>query len=177
MSQKVVISLDARKTLVIVVLLSVIILTTYTYIMALYAFDAPSRDYPLNINNVETLDEDSASKTDFSRGDIVRINVIVEKALSYYWNFPLTYDTYSFFGDTNFKLIILVMDKNEMPVFFDSVNEAVSTGELSISNFDYSVALDATLGTYDVSVFVWNDWLPDGKALSQSIGEVTFTVS
>jgi hypothetical protein len=175
-NNEIIINIDSKKLLSAGIVLGIIVIVFFSYIQALFAFDAPSKSLPLDVTQVSTLDSNNVSQSTFNAGDLVRINSTVEKALRY-MNFPFSYDYFDFFSDTDVRVIVMVMDNSDKPVFIQSSMETVSPGNLVATTFDYTISLSATSGTYNFEVMVWSDWLPGGKALSDSSWGGTFTVS
>lgn len=176
-TKEIVVSLTPRRLLVLGIVVVLSVFSLYGYIMALFAFIAPSQDLPLEVTSVGTFDTGDASKTSFNGGETVRMKATVEKGTAYYYNYPAYYYYYDFVGDTSCKMIFAVMDDVERPVFFDSVVVAVSPGDYEDVSFDYTIPPGASPGSYVVRVMAWSDWLPDGVALSSDVGEVTFEVT
>jgi len=158
------------------ILLTILILLTYSYSTALLAFDAPSSDYPLQITQVNTLDAGNVSQSNFDKGDLLRFDATFEKALRY-MNFPFSYDYYDFIGDTNTKIIVTVKDPNKLPVFFEANQVTIDAGEEYVLLTDYVISSQAVSGVYTYTVMVWSDWLPSGNSLSVNVWEDVFNVS
>jgi hypothetical protein len=177
MSNEIIIELDGKKAIVFGILIVTLVIVSSSYIFALFAFDAPSSDYPLRVDNVETLNNaDNATKTAYNVGETVRINVTVEKALKYV-NIPWSYDYFDFVGDTTCRVIVSVLDGSSTPVFLDDNWITISVGGVETLFFDYTISSGSSLGGYNVNVMLWTDWLKSGKALSAKIGEVNFNVT
>lgn len=170
----IVIDLDSKRLLVLVVILAVSVFSFYGYITALFAFIAPSEEFPLDVTSVGTFDTDDSSKTSFPRGDTVRIKATVEMATGYYYNYvPSYYYYYDFVGTISYRIIVTVRDGDGEPVFFTSQIKAISPGESQETIYD----LKPSAGEYEIRVMVWSDWLPDGDALATTAGEATFEVT
>lgn len=177
MSKEIIIELDRKKIAVLGIFVSILIFSLSSYFFALLAFDAPSPDFPLKVNQVETLNyADNATKTVFNKGETVRINITVEKALRYV-NFPFSDDYFDFSGDTTCRVIVSVMDNVKSPVFIDDALVTISVGGIETVFFDYPILMSDRSGQYQVKVLLWTDWLPTGEALSSIAGEVTFDVN
>jgi hypothetical protein len=173
---EIIINIDSKKLLSAGIALGIFIIVCFSYIQALFAFDAPSVSLPLDVTQVSTLDSNNLSQSTFNAGDLVRINSTIEKALRYL-NFPFSYDYFDFVTDTDVRVIVMVMDNAKKPVFIQSSLHTVSPGNVVAATFDYTISLSATSGTYNFEVMIWSDWLPGGKALSDSSWEGTFNVS
>lgn len=171
-----VINLNSKKLISAGIVLGIVVVVFFSYIYALFAFVAPSGDFPLEITKVSVLDSTNQPQITFNEGDLVRINSTLEKALSYV-NFPFSYAYYDFVGDTSFKIIVTVIDSNKMPVFIQSTQKNLAPGSVVAEYFDYTIQSGAASGTYKINVMVWSDWLPGGKALSELGWEVTITVT
>ncbi len=174
-NKEIIVRLDSKKLLPMGIVIGLLVIISYTYFLALFAFVAPSRDLPLEIMQVQTLDTSNTTQTEFSKGTTVRINSTIEKALSYA-NIPWSYSYYDFVGDTSFKIIVSIANQNQVPVYLQSVQTSLSTGASKHIAIDYEISLSASSGIYTFQVMVWSDWLPDGLALSNSAWEGTFTV-
>lgn len=171
-----VIEFDSKKLVSAGVLVTILILLIYSYSAALLAFDAPSSDYPLQITQVNTLDASNVSQSTFDKGDLLRFDATIEKALRY-MNFPFNYDYYDFVGDTSTKIIVTVKDPNKLPVFFEDYQVTIDAGEVYVFSTDYVIDSQAVSGVYTYSVMVWSDWLPSGNSLSVNVWEDVFNVS
>ncbi|RLJ01883.1 MAG: hypothetical protein DRP11_03750 [Candidatus Aenigmatarchaeota archaeon] len=176
-SDEIVITLDSKRLIVLGVIVVLGVAATYSYIGALFAFIAPSQDFPLKVTSVATFDTSDASKTAFTRGSTVRIKATVEKATDYYYNYPTYYYYYDFVGDTSYRIIITIMDGSRRPVFFKYTTKTISPGSSQVTSYDYKIPSTASAGTYTIRVMVWSDWLPSGDALAPEAGEKTFEVT
>ena len=175
-NNEVVINIDSKKLLSAGFALVLLVIISYSYLTALFAFDAPSADSPLRINLVSTLDASNASQTTYSAGEKVRINSTIEKA-NRYLVFQYSDLYYDFIGDTTYRIIVAVSDGSKRPVYFQSTQQVISVGSLQNTVFDYTISSGAASGTYTFTVMVWSDWLPSGVASSNSAWEGTFTVT
>ena len=167
---------DSKKLVSAGILLTILVLLTYSYSTALLAFDAPRSDYPLQITQVNTLDAGNVSESNFVKGDLLRFDATIEKALRY-MNFPFNYDYYDFIGDTNTKIIVTVKDPNKLPVFFEASQVLIDVGEAYVFSTDFVISSQAVSGVYSYTVMVWSDWLPSGNSLSVNVWEDIFNVS
>ena len=168
-----VISLGSRRLLVLGVVAVLCFVATCSYIVALFAFIAPSQDFPLEVT-VATFDTGNNPQSSFVRGTTVRIKATVEMATGYYFVYPNYYD---FVGDTSYRIIFAVMDGGRSPVFFQSTTTSISPGAIQVTSYDYAISSGAATGTYTIRVVVWSDWLPSGVALVPSAGTQTFQVT
>ena len=171
-----VITLNGKKMLSLILISSLTIAIVYTYVVALQAFVAPSESFPLEVVKLDTLDDSNASASSFDKSDKVRLNISVEMAHAYYFNYPISYYAINFLEDTSYRVIVTVMDPDNMPVFFASKSNVVSPNSVDVFIYDYTISGSASLGEYKVSVMVWSEWLPGGLALSELAKEVTFDV-
>lgn len=172
--KEIVVNLDSKKLLSAGIVIVVLVTVFFSYFMALLAFDAPSADSPLKINQVVTLNASNDPQTSFNTGDTVRINSTIEKA-NRYLVFQYSNMYYDFIGDTTYRIIIAINDGSNQPVSFQSAQNTISIGSLEDYVFDYVVS--AGTGTYTYKIMVWSDWLPSGVASSNSAWEGTFNVS
>lgn len=179
MSEKtIVIDLDSKRLLVLVVILAVSVFSIYGYITALFAFIAPSEEFPLDVTSVGTFDTGDSSKTSFPRGDTVRIKATVEMATGYYYNYvPSYYYYYDFVGTISYRIIVAVRDGDGAPFFFTYQIRNISPGDIQVTSYDYTIPFTASKENYTIRVMVWSDWLPDGDALATAAGEATFEVT
>lgn len=170
------IEITPKKILVISILALLTVSVSYSYVVALMAFVAPSSSFPLDIIETDTFDESNTTQSSFSRGVLVKINCTIEMGLSYV-NFPWSYDYFNFVDDSSYRVIVTVMDSQKMPVFINFMQKTISIGEDQISIFEYNIASNAATGTYTANILVWSDWLPSGKSLTPQGDEVTFSVT
>jgi hypothetical protein len=168
-----VIELTPKKLLAISLLVLIGGGAIFSYVVALYAFNAPSQDLSLRFNSVGTYDTGNVVKTAFAKGDTVRIKVSFEMA-DYYWSAPSYY--YFETGDA-YRLIYTVVDGTGMPVYFSSTTSTITQAQVKNDLADYLSLSSAAAGTYTVKVYLWSDWLPSGEALEPSGGSATFTIS
>jgi hypothetical protein len=172
---RVLISVSGRKLVGFGLIFVISIFTVVTYLIALYAFIAPSVDFPLDVVNVGTYDAGGNASISFSRGaeETVIINVTVEMATHYYFNLPSS-DNYSFNADVSYRVIIAIRDKNNQPVedckYF---SKTISVGEKQETSFSYKVN-HPIKGQYTIEVMAWAD---TGEPLTPSREDVTFIVS
>lgn len=172
---EIVIELTPRKILAISLLALVGVGAVYTYVIALFAFNAPSQDLSMRFNSVGTYDTGDTAKSVFAKGDTVRIKVSFEMA-DYYWSAPSYYYYYFSSGDA-YRLIYTVSDGSGMPVYFSSVTGTITQAQVKNDLADYISLSSASAGTYIVKVYLWSDWLPGGLALAPIGGSATFTIS
>ena len=170
--KEIIIELDGKKTLILTTLLVFSIVLLYSYVVALVAFVAPSGDLPLDITSLSTLDSSNVSTSMFSTDTVLRVNATIEKATMYF-DTPYT----NFTSDTSYRLIITILNPNNIPADLISTQKTISPGESQVVLNDYSIPSNAATGTYTIRILLWSDWLPDGKNLAPTIEEVTFDVS
>ena len=176
---EIVIELTPKKLLAISLLTLVGVGALYSYVIALYAFNAPSQDLSLRFNSVGTFDTGDVAKTAFAKGDTVRIKISFEMA-DYYWSAQSYYwsaqSYYYFSSGESYRLIYTVVDGSGMPVYFSSTTGAITQAQVKNDLADYLSLSSAAAGTYTVKVYLWSDWLPDGDALAPGGGSATFTI-
>ncbi len=170
------IELTPRKLTALVIFTALTVALSLSYIQALLAFDAPSQNFPIKVVDSDTLNAANVSTSTFIKGNPVKINCSVSMALSYV-NFPWSYDYFDFVQDSSYRVIVSIMDSNMRPVYLASYQKTISRGDSQLSIFQYNIASNAASGTYTANILLWSDWLPDGKSLSPSAEEVTFTVN
>lgn len=176
-------SVDARSEIVIeltpkkLLALSLLVVigggAIFSYVVALYAYNAPSQDLSMKFNSVGTYDTGNVAKSAFTKGDTVRVKVSFEMA-DYYWSAP---NYYYFSSGDAYRLIYTVSDGSGMPVYFSSVTGTITQAQVKNDAADYINLSSAAAGTYTVKVYLWSDWLPSGEALAPSGGSATFTIS
>ena len=172
-----VINIDVKRLAALTITLILGVSVFYSYIIALFAFVAPSQGNPLHINSAVTTDSTGSEKTSFKRGDIVCINVNLEHATGYYWNAYSSYEYYYSFSSPSEYLLMVQVMKGSTPIFLGFVNQPVSPGGAQTIGVGYRVDDSASLGTYTAFVYVWSDWLPDGSVLADNSGqEVSYTI-
>ena len=176
MNDEIVIDLDKKKIIVAGVLLITVVFVMSSYILALFAFDAPTEDLPLRVSDVDTLDASNVSTSTFGVSEPVTVNVTIEKALRYL-DFPFTYDYYyNFLGDSTCTVLITILDGTKQPIGNVKSDVAtVSVGGYSSVYISYASGFSA--GSYTARVVLWSDALPNGQAMSNWAGEVSFSVS
>ena len=170
---RVLISVSGRKLVGFGLIFVISIFTVVTYLIALYAFIAPSVDFPLDIVNVGTYDAGGNPSSSFSFPDTVTINVTVEMATHYYFNLPSS-DNYSFNADVSYRVIIAIRDKYNQPVDFKVIPKTISVGQKQETSFSFQVEEKDVTGQYTVEVMAWAD---TGEPLTPSREDVTFIVS
>ena len=171
---RVLISVSGRKLVGFGLIFVISIFTVVTYLIALYAFIAPSVDFPLDVVNVGTYDAGGNASISFSRDaeETVIINVTVEMATHYYFNLPSS-DNYSFNADVSYRVIIAITDKNDQPVYFKHFSKTISVGQQQVTSFSYQVEKKAVTGQYTVEVMAWAD---TGEPLTPSREDVTYNI-
>ena len=194
---EIVLTIDLRRLLALSVIFILTVVTAGSYLIALFAFIAPSEEIPLQVTSVATYDTSDVSETFFARGSTVRIKATVEKATGYYYNtysyyypyyntytyyYPYTYYDYTYYYyydhvDTTYRIIIAVMDSNNRPVFFESTTKTIWPGQSLVTSYDYAISSGASTGTYTIRVMTWSDWLPHGVTMMETVGEGSFEVT
>jgi len=170
---EIVIELTPKKLLALSLLTLVGVGALYSYVIALYAFTAPSQDLSLRFNSVGTYTTGDVMKPAFAKGDTVRIKIVFEMAD--YYLFASSY--YSFSSFESYRLIYTVVDGSGMPVYFSSTTGNINPAQVKNDSADYLSLSSAAAGTYTVKVYLWCDWLPSGEALAPGGGSATFTIS
>ncbi|MDP2899602.1 MAG: hypothetical protein Q8O47_01360 [Candidatus Bathyarchaeota archaeon] len=179
---EIVIELTPKKLLALSLLVVIGGWAIFSYVVALYAFNAPSQDLSMRFNSVGTYDTGNVAKSAFTKGDTVRVKVSFEmadyywSAPSYYWSAPSYYYYYFSSGDA-YRLIYTVSDGSGMPVYFSSVTGTITQAQVKDDLANYISLSSASAGTYTVKVYLWSDWLPGGVVLAPGAGTATFTVT
>ena len=183
-SRDMVISLDFRKLFALSLLTIITVVSLYTYIVALLAWDAPTIDLTTQVisigSNTDTLDNYGASKSSFVRGDLFDISVQVEAA-DRYW-LPPSYE--NLVSDFGFRLIVTILDPNGVPLLCTSCTDLISPAdnrlyylEMDMLGSFYQIPIDAVIDpNYKVRIVLWSDWLPSGVARAVQAWELTFSV-
>ena len=170
---RVLISVSGRKLVGFGLIFVISIFTVVTYLIALYAFIAPSVDFPLDVVNVGTYDAGGNPSSSFSFPDTVTINVTVEMATHYYFNLPSS-DNYSFNADVSYRVIIAIRDKNnQIADDCKYVSKTISVGDTQETSFSYQVEKKDVTGQYTVEVMAWAD---TGEPLTPSLEDVTYNI-
>jgi len=172
------------KSLTIIIALSTLLAAVLIgYVAVLFGYVAPSYGEPFHIVHVGTCDANGATKTSFSRGEMVMVMVNVTMAQQYYYQYywqQRYYYTYYYFVSARTPLVIVKVMKGSTPVFLGSLSSAVSPGGWLNGTVAFTLESDAPTGTYTVTVYVWNGWLSRGGGvpIADNSGEVTaeFTV-
>ena len=177
-----VLTIDLRKFLVLSVILIFTLVSVGSYIIALFAFDAPSADLPLDVVDIEFTDVNGTSTSTFSRGEQLNISVVVQMALRYATNYYAP-NYYYFVSGADYKVIVTVMDPKNKPVIFESANDSLNPDVADVFSLTkdwggyYKVPNNAAIGTYTVRVMTWSDWLPDGVTRIKTVREGSFEVT
>ncbi|KON31579.1 hypothetical protein AC482_00005 [miscellaneous Crenarchaeota group-15 archaeon DG-45] len=174
--KEIIITIDARRLIALCAIAIICIATLYSYIGALFAFIAPSEDFPFDVG-VATFDTGDVSKTSFARGDTVRVKATVEKGTGYYYNSYIYYFPYTYYA-TTYKVIIAITDADGKAAYFSYESETIGyPGQSLATTFNVPISSEASKGTYTIKIMAWTDWLPSGVAMSPTAGEAMFTVS
>jgi len=155
-----------RRIMILSITILMIMVASYSYTITTVGFISPSAVLPLRINSTDITDESGITKNSFKKNDFVRISVNVEMATA-----PLSSNSLSY------RVIFTVIDNSSKPVYFDSVTGEISAGVSVIVDSIFQLPSDSSIGTYSIKTFVWSDWLPNGDALTPSVGTGYFMVS
>jgi len=161
-TEDIIITLTPRKLLALGLLIVITVVTSSTYLSALFAFETEPT-FPLDASTV-ILDSEMAPSSVFTPGDPVFVRAEIYKQSSgggdyYYYEY---YDV-----ETAYRVMVLVTDEAYTPVYFNSTTNVISSGETQNTYFGFQLSNDALSGTYYVYVFPWSEWLPDGTALAE----------
>jgi len=179
-----VITLDFRKLFALSLLTIITVVSLYTYIVALLAWDAPTIDLATRVvdlgSNTRTLDNYGAPKTTFNQGDLFDLSVRVEAA-DRYW-LPPSYE--NLVADFSYRIIVTIFDPNGVPMLCESYTETISPADFRLYYLEadmlgsyYQIPSDAVAASnYKVRIVLWSDWLPGGIARAVQAWELTFNV-
>ena len=183
-SREIVITLDFRKLFALSLLTIITVVSLYTYIVALLAWDAPTIDLATRVvslgTNTETLDNYGISKSSFNQGDLFDLSVQVEAA-DRYW-LPPSYE--NLVADFSYRIIVTIFDPNGVPMLCESYTETISPADFRLYYLEadmlgsfYQIPSDAvSAANYKVRIVLWSDWLPGGIARASQAWELTFDV-
>jgi len=181
-SRDLVITLDFRKLFALSLLTIITVVSLYTYIVALLAWDAPTIDLATRVigPSTRTLDNYGAPKSNFNQGDLFDLVVSVEAA-DRYW-LPPSYE--NLVTDFSFRLIVTIFDPNGVPMLCKSCTDTISPADNRLYYLEndmlgsfYQIPLDAqSASNYKVRIVLWSDWLPTGKARAVDAWELAFDV-
>ena len=173
-TREITIDLDLKKMLALGALTLISVITIYTFISAVLAFDVGSvSDPPLEITSFYARDE--YLNTQIHQGDRLYVYIQIEMAQRY-WQ-TATY--YNFLTGTDFAIIITVMDENGVPLYFDYIDDPAfhldpgivgSYWWIRFYGTDFHVPADAE-GYLYVMGMTWEPGDPFGWALSPDPGE------
>lgn len=172
-SSEIVIELTPKKLFALSLLVLVGGGAIFSYVVAIFAFNAPTQDLSMRFNSVGTYTTGDAAQTAFAKGETVRVKVAFEMA-DYYWSAP---SYYYFATGESYRVIYTIVDGDGMPVYFYSTTGTINQAQVVNAFVDYASSPSATAGTYTVKAYLWSDWLPAGNALAPSGGSATFTIS
>ena len=176
-----VITLDFRKLFALSLLTIITVVSLYTYIVALLAWDAPTQELSVEANDFWTLDNYKGTKDVFAPGDL--LDVIVEADLADQYWLPPSYET--FVGNINYRIILTIFDPDDAPMLCVSYSDSQPDDTQNsyylkadmLGSF-FQIPLDAEASTdYAVRVVFWSDWLPSGKAKAVQAWEYNFEVT
>ena len=103
----------------------------------------------------------------FTRGDQILLKITLEKPLHYFLTSEMA-------GNTDYKLIITVMDINRVPTEFEVIESSINVGETWEIAHSFSLSNEASIGKYFIEALVWDN---EGIPLAQYIGEAIFYVA
>ena len=180
-SGELVITLDFRKLFALSLLTIITVVSLYTYIVALLAWDAPTHELSVEVNDFWTLDNYGAMDKVFAPGD--PLDVYVEADLADQYWLPPSYE--SFVGDISYRIILTIFDPDDAPMLCVSVSDSQPDGfaygynlEADMLGSFFQIPLDAVASTdYAVRVVYWSDWLPSGEAKAIQAWEYNFEVT
>ena len=180
-SRELVITLDFKKLFALILLTIIAVVSFYTYIVALLAWDAPTHEISITWNDFWTLDNYGAPDSVFAPGDL--LDVFVEANLADQYWLPPSYET--FIGDISYRVILTIFDPDDAPMLCVSVSDSQPDGfpygyklEADMLGSFYQIPLDAVASTdYAVRVVFWSDWLPSGEAKAVQAWEYNFEVT
>ena len=124
-------------------------LVIVSYISSIFAFDGVEY-YPLRIGSVVC---------ELVGGNAVGV-VLVEK--------PFDYFQVDGGNETDFNLIVTVIDDSRVPVFFEMFPSSISLGETRSIEFSFKLPSDNNSDRFYVSAMAWKD---EGIPLSRLKGE------
>jgi hypothetical protein len=156
------------KQIVITGVLTILVsYTLVTYVGSLFAFVSPSKELRWDGNI------DYINKPSFTAGENVMIQGLLLQGETYFEQGQY----YSFSYSENIRWILVVMDPNHLPIYFESNPVVNAQGDVSIGSINFTIPNNAATGTYDVRLMVWTDWLPGGETRTNTINEITFEVT
>ena len=176
-----VITLDFRKLFALSLLTIITVVSLYTYIVALLAWDAPTQELSVEANDFWTLDNYGGMEDVFAPGDL--LDVIVEADLADQYWLPPSYET--FVGNISYRIILTIFDPDDAPMLCVSYSDSQPDDTQNsyylkadmLGSF-FQIPLDAEASTdYAVRVVFWSDWLPNGKAKAVQAWEYNFEVT
>ena len=170
-----VLNIDAKRFIGFLLISGMILFSLMGYFSALWAFIAPSEDYPIHINSVFASDVNGTVQTSFARGSMFMLNVSVERATQYLYRSSYNYwDT----GNSTSYLLLVRVVYNGQSVFHGFVADSISSEEILSRGVGFLIDDTADTGTYTAYVYIWSDWLPDGVILADNSGySKSFTVT
>jgi len=173
-SDEIVVTIDGKRAIAMIVIFSAILFVSYTYIGALFAFVAPSETYPLHINSAATYDQSGNAQTSFDRGEIAVVNVTIEMATHYYFEY---YSQIQINTSTEYLLLVQIM-KGSNPIYFGFVSFEIPPAGIQDIGIGFKVDESASVGTYKAKIMVWDTWDDGGNIIADNSGlEITFTVT
>ena len=178
-SKDIVINLDFRRLLAVSILATLTLVTVYTYIGALLAFDAPSFDLPLRTSDIDTLDVyDTPNPASFARGTLIDFRIFVEAGERY-----LPYLDF-FAGNVTYRCIVTLYDSNDVPMLCKSTVNSILANDAyylylnaDMMGSDYLIPTGSPTGTWTLKVVFWTDWLLSGTTMAPLSYSQTFLVT
>ena len=181
-SGELVITLDFRKLFALSLLAIITLVSVYTYIVALLAWNAPTQELSVGFNDFWTTDIYGVEDAVFAPGDLLDVYVEADLA-SDYW---LVSNYYSFGGaDISYRIILTIFDPDGAPILCESVSDTQPANtiqgyylETDMMGSFFQIPLDAVASTdYAVRVVYWSDWIPSGEAKAVQAWEYNFEVT
>lgn len=178
-SGEIVITLDFKKLFALSLLAIITLVSVYTYITVLLAWDAPTEEISVQVDGFDTYDI-YGLETQFNPGEQLDLEVWAETA-EQYW-LPPSYE--DFVGNITFRIIVTIFDPNGAPMLCESCTsslEALDTWnyflKADMMGSYYQIPTDAVASDqYKIRIVFWSDWLPGGESKCVQAFETTFEV-
>lgn len=181
-SRELVITLDFRKLFALSLLTVITLVSLYTYIGALLAWDAPTEEISVNVDGFDTLDNYGGPvfPRQYNKGDLFDLRIYAETA-EQYW-LPPSYE--NFVGNITFRVIVTIFDPSDAPILCESCTCSLENNtaqwyylEKDMRGSFYQIPSDAVASAgYKIRVLFWSDWLPGGVAKAVQAYEASFEV-
>jgi len=181
-SREIVVSLDFRKLFALSLLTIITLVSVYTYVVALLAWNAPTQELSVGFNDFWTTDIYGTQDAVFAPGDLLDVYVEADLASDYWW----ISNYYSFGGaDISYRIILTIFDPDGAPILCESIYDTQPAGttqgyylEVDMMGSFFQIPSDAAASTdYVVKVVYWTDWLPSGVAKAVAAQEYPFEVT